>query len=205
MSPDTMDWNDLLGWEMRRIYFPAPLHLLLLTLQRLPSGSEPHCTPRSHRRVTEDQRARVWQGGDRWGLLQLWKVREGPQMKKKHLWVELWFPPNLYAEVLPLRSQSVSVFGASLVVMQLRCSHLGGLSNKTVVLVRGDQGMAGHRRRATWRSREKTALWKPKKEGPEEANPASHLEFGLQKLWEYKLLLCKTLSLRHFIMAALEG
>lgn len=99
----------------------------------------------------------------------------------------------------------VCLFGVSLAVMQLRCSHLGGLSNKTVVLMRGDQDMAGHRRRATWRSREKTALWKPKREGPEEANPVSHLEFGLQKLWEYKLLLCKTLSLRHFIMAALEG
>lgn len=205
MSPDTMDWNDLLGWETRRIYFPAPLHLLLLTLQGLPSGSEPHCTPSSHPRVTEEQRARGWQRGDRWGLLQLWKVREGPQMKRKHLWVEPWFPPNLCAEVLSPRSQSVSVFGASLAVMQLRCSHQGGLSYKTVVLVRGDQDTAGHRGRVTWRSREKTALWKPERKGPEEANPASHLEFGLQKLWEYKLLLCKTLSLWHFIMAALEG
>lgn len=134
MFPDTMDWNDLLGRETRRIYFPAPLHLLLFTLQGLPSGSEPHCTPRSHPRVTEEQRARGWQWGDRWGLLQLWKVREGPQMKNKHLWVEPWFPPNLYAEVLPPRSQSVSVFGASLAVMQLRCSHQGACPTRLLSL-----------------------------------------------------------------------
>lgn len=151
MSPDTMDWNDLLGWETR-IYFPAPLHLLLFTLQGLPSGYEPLCTPRSHPRVTKGQRARGWQRGDRWGLLQLWKVREGPRMKKKHLWVEPWFPPNAYAEVLSPRPQRVSVFGASLAGMQVRCSHQGGLSNKTVALIRGDQDTDGHRGKGMWRT-----------------------------------------------------
>ena len=97
------------------------------------------------------------------------------------------------------------VFGASLAVKQVRCSHQGRLSNKTVVLIRGDQDTDGPRGKVMWRSGEKTALWKPNREGPEDARPANHLEFGLQKLWEYKLLLFKPLSLWHFIMAALGG
>ena len=37
------------------------------------------------------------------------------------------------------------VFGASLAVKQVRCSHQGRLSNKTVVLIRGDQDTDGPR------------------------------------------------------------